>query len=428
MTKKHNCITIGMKNKFLIITIFIFVASYITIDAAPILTPDVFINEIAWMGTKTSANDEWMELKNNTNQDIKLDGWLLKTTNGKLKIHLGGKIPANGFYLLERTDDASVPGIKADFIYTGALNNSGGSLELYKNAGTLIDVAAFSSAWPAGDNATKKTMEREDAANWKTSLVAEGTPGTENSLPIQEIAELPKEPIVEAAADAEPIAKPVEIAKIEAPKTEALVLKTYPAGIIISEILPAPDGPDETNEWIELYNENSVGMDLSGWKIKDVKGTTVSHTFGAEVRIPANGYLVLKRPETKITLNNDEDGLLLVYPNGQTADSINYKEALGGESYNRIGSQWQWSPTLTPGAQNIVSQKKVRTALLKKELSGNGIGGGTNTASISDAADTDGGALAQIKKPWLIFLAALIAIISATAILLLKLKFKNERP
>ena len=190
MTKKHNCITIGMKNKFLIITIFIFVASYITIDAAPILTPDVFINEIAWMGTKTSANDEWMELKNNTNQDIKLDGWLLKTTNGKLKIHLGGKIPANGFYLLERTDDASVPGIKADFIYTGALNNSGGSLELYKNAGTLIDVAAFSSAWPAGDNATKKTMEREDAANWKTSLVAEGTPGTENSLPIQEIAEL----------------------------------------------------------------------------------------------------------------------------------------------------------------------------------------------------------------------------------------------
>ena len=35
----------------------------------------VVINEIAWMGTKDSYNNEWIELYNNTNFDINLKDW-----------------------------------------------------------------------------------------------------------------------------------------------------------------------------------------------------------------------------------------------------------------------------------------------------------------------------------------------------------------
>ena len=62
-------------------------------------TSDVAINEIAWMGTTASANDEWLELYNNTSSPITLDGWLIKANDGTPDIKLAGTISANGFYL-----------------------------------------------------------------------------------------------------------------------------------------------------------------------------------------------------------------------------------------------------------------------------------------------------------------------------------------
>jgi len=135
---------------------------------------DIIINEIAWMGTANSANDEWIELYNNTDSPVNLEGWNLKN------IKLAGIIPAKGFYLLERTDDSTLPQITADQIYTGALNNKGEELELYDNLGNLIDLVDASSGWPAGDNSIKQTMERT-AFDWQTSQNPGGTPKNKNS-------------------------------------------------------------------------------------------------------------------------------------------------------------------------------------------------------------------------------------------------------
>ncbi len=38
---------------------------------------DVVVSEVAWMGTTTDANDEWLELYNNTAADIDMNGWRL---------------------------------------------------------------------------------------------------------------------------------------------------------------------------------------------------------------------------------------------------------------------------------------------------------------------------------------------------------------
>jgi cardiolipin synthase len=86
---------------------------------------EVVISEVAWMGTAASTYDEWIELKNNTDQDIDLTGWTLAAEDGSPTIALTGTIPANGYYLLERTDNTAVNNIPADQIYTGDLNNSG---------------------------------------------------------------------------------------------------------------------------------------------------------------------------------------------------------------------------------------------------------------------------------------------------------------
>jgi hypothetical protein len=87
---------------------------------------NVAINEIAWMGRLADANDEWIELHNNTGAPINLSGWTLIAADGTPNITLTGTIPAGGYFILERTDDNSVPGVAADLIYTGALGNPRG--------------------------------------------------------------------------------------------------------------------------------------------------------------------------------------------------------------------------------------------------------------------------------------------------------------
>jgi len=148
----------------------------------------VVINEIAWMGTQTSYNDEWLELYNPFEYPVSLDGWVLKTEDDDLRINLKGRIRAKSYFLLERTDDTSLPDIPADLIYKGGLSNQGEHLSLLNNNGKIIDEVDCSLGWFAGRNETKKSMERKnpeidgcDPSNWKTSSEKGGTPGAQNS-------------------------------------------------------------------------------------------------------------------------------------------------------------------------------------------------------------------------------------------------------
>ena len=118
---------------------------------------DVLINELAWMGTINSASDEWIELYNNTLEDIDLTNWTLTSIDGTPNILLSGIIATHGYFLLERTDDSTVSSIAADQIYVGALGNSGEKLELKDADNNLINSLDHSSEWLAGDNSTKQT-------------------------------------------------------------------------------------------------------------------------------------------------------------------------------------------------------------------------------------------------------------------------------
>jgi hypothetical protein len=303
---------------------------------------NVVINEIAWMGTSVSYNDEWIELYNNGSV-INLEGWVLKADDGSPEINLSGIIPEKGFYLLERTNDETIPGITADLIYKGALGNNGENLKLYNNSGNLIDQVISLEGWLAGDNSTKQTMEKI-GSGWQTSQNPGGTPKTINSIGTIE----PEETEL-----LEPEFEPIIIELIE-PEQAKLPEQRDIKGIIFNEILPSPDGPDAENEWVEIYNQNDFEVNLSGWQIKDQTGKTKTYTLNE--KISAYGYLVFLRPETKITLNNDGDGLNLINPKGEIIDSVVFEKASLNKSYSRISSGWVWNNNLTPGLKNIVPQ------------------------------------------------------------------------
>ncbi len=397
-------------------------------------TDPVAINEIAWMGTLNSANDEWIELYNNAGNSISLDSWRLIAQDGTPKINLSGVIPANGFYLLERTDDNTVPKISADKIYTGALGNNGKNLELHDASGNLIDSANCASGWFAGDNETKQTMERKnsqilgsDPNNWKGSQNPSGTPKEKNSLIVQ--------------TELQPKTKPDETAVDIKPQQLIQQPIIYPSGIVINEIFPSPEGPDDLEEWIEISNQNQFEVDLSGWKIKDSAGAVTTFTAPTGTKISALGFLVFSRPTTKIVLNNDGDEISLIRPDNKIIETISYPKALLGQSYTRAlatgkdeplgsspnraaakDSEWFWTSQPTPGANNVISQKvsenkksepsediskKNEDFLPKKEL-----------AAIGKQVT---------KNNYFVFLIALaIAVFSAIIILILKRKLKKS--
>ena len=375
-------------------------------------TNDVVINEIAWMGTDISYADEWIELYNNTNEEIDLTNWTLFATDGKPEINLSGTITANGYFLLERTNDESVIGITADQIYTGDLGNNGENLELKNAEDILINSINCSDEWTSGDNDTKQTMEKTDTG-WQTSLNSGGTPKEQNSIGASDetineetteeaststgsTSSVPnRPPMAEAgtdivalvnqelsfdashsldldndkltffwnfgdgATDTEKISKhtylypgqyivSLLISDGEFSDLDIITVNIYSQSIIISEF---------SNEWIEIFNQSDQVANLTNWQLKNQKASSSPFLFPANSLMAPNQFLVLRQEITKIELDNDSDQIQLIYPDGSIGAEVSYlsedKEifciAFDNESYF-------WTKIPTPGSANIISR------------------------------------------------------------------------
>jgi len=372
-------------------------------------TGDVIINEIAWMGTETSSSDEWIELYNTTSQDIDLTDWTLASTDGTPDITLSGTIAANSYFLLERTDDNSVPSITADQIYTGALGNSGENLELKDNSSNLIDSADHSGGWTAGDNSTKQTMELVSSA-WQTSTDIGGTPKAQNSISTSTTTEdtsTTTESTTTTSSDSTDY-PPFAIAGTNitaltnqeipfdasesydrrndpltyfwnfgdgATDTEKKTTHTYahPGQYLVT--LMVSDGAFESldiitvniydqsviisefsKDWIELYNQSDSVANLTDWQL--VNSSSSLFIFPPNSLIGPKQFLVLRKEITKMEFNDNQ--ISLIYPDGSIGIEINYSTQ-GKENFCIAfnGSDYFWTNMATPGTSNIISTQPI---------------------------------------------------------------------
>lgn len=122
----------------------------------------VVINEVGWAGSVDSANDEWIELYNPGSQAISLAGWKLRDDGVDAYTFASGvSIPAGGYFLIEDNEDV-ISNIQADLIYNMSLANSGDSLQLIDENGSIIDtVNSGGGAWYAGSSTNYASMERK---------------------------------------------------------------------------------------------------------------------------------------------------------------------------------------------------------------------------------------------------------------------------
>src|SRR3989344_2087561 len=319
---------ISMKHKVLSIKILLIFGSLFAagvfwfgiIEAHAASIGDVLINEIAWMGTKTSTYGEWIELRNVANSPVNVNGWTLYEGGGSTKIiDLTGTIDAGAYYLIKRTTASSpdpIPNVVADVSGSfggSGLSNSGEYLALKDSAVpvNIITDLNFSSGWPAGTASPDyKSMER-DLNGWRTNdgitksgtdaggNSVNGTPKAANSAGITIINGNTNSSNANISGNLN-----TNINNNANSNTNINNAANAPVliGIMFNEIYPNP--PDESAEFIELKNASGFAGSPAGWKIKDASGD--------EYNLPdkeiANGALwVIPKLESGISLNNNSN-------------------------------------------------------------------------------------------------------------------------
>jgi hypothetical protein len=129
--------------------------------------------------------------------------------------------------------------------------------------------------------------------------------------------------------------------------------------VFINELYPdpLPTESESKDEWIELYNPNEVEADLSGWSLEDKLGSVSKYIIQPITQIAANGYLVFLSADTKLSLNNSGDEVVLRDKTGkEISSSPNYGNAKSGQSFALIDDRWFWTSAVTKGKENVKSE------------------------------------------------------------------------
>jgi len=170
----------------------------------------VIINEVMWMGSTASSSDEWIELRNLSDEKIDIGGWEIenaRSSGSSLKIPGGKSIDSNGYFLISNYSDESansVLAVEVDEVNSSiSLSNFGNGNLVLKNEKENIEDEVMGIEWFFGENGNnKKSMERNneygnglEEKNWHTcerEICASGyfwdkpeenfgTPGEKNS-------------------------------------------------------------------------------------------------------------------------------------------------------------------------------------------------------------------------------------------------------
>ena len=269
---------------------------------------------------------EWIELYNSGEEEINLTGWMLcddellsgyiDHDDGETYFVVENIILGTGEYAMV-TDGGSGTDVYTYFpvdenslalhidtstICTGLADED--IVYLDDVDGNGIDEIEYESDW--GADANDHTLERREDNTWGESLYTNGTPGWENSI---------------------------------------FSFSQDYSNLIITEILPNPEGDDDANkpggEWVELYNSGDAPIDLRELLLTDQDFE--NELYIAENKVISENDTVIYSNEYK-TIYRDGDSDFALNNNGYEEVKLYYEEELIDElSYSGSTEQMSWS-------------------------------------------------------------------------------------
>jgi len=127
----------------------------------------------------------------------------------------------------------------------------------------------------------------------------------------------------------------------------------YTEKILLNELMPNVAGSDSEGEWIEIVNLEGRTVNLLGWQVTDLKDT---YTFADDSLMESQGYWLISRSDSGITLNNAGDTVYLINPRGEVVSGVSYGKASEDIAFARqdFSDNWVWTDIPTPGATNEI--------------------------------------------------------------------------
>lgn len=299
----------------------------------------VVINEVV---SNPNESKEWIEFYNTSENDIDITGCQVK--DGSAKIYtLNGTIYADSFLIIE---------------INNRLNNGGDAIYLSDASNNSIHQLSYGDWAGATVSAPKKGESISRQPDETYAITSTPTKNYTNEI---------------TSTSPQPITLSYRAPTSTAPQTDLQNIEEY---IIVSEILPNPEGGDAENEWIEFYNGSNQDINLGGTYLDDDDGGSKPYQIPQNTIIKANNYLLFLRTKTNLALNNDTDSVRILDFEKEEIKTVEYDGAKEGYSYACLSDEWQWTSELTPLAENIINLP-LRAA---SGLEANG-GGGARSAT-----------------------------------------------
>ncbi len=410
----------------------------------------IIINEIMYDLPGADDKHEWIEIKNISNGVIDLTKWKFFDGDGTINHSLvisaerGGQgsliIPAGGFAILSGnaptflSDYKGFSGTVIDTVMN--LGNVSDILRILNVDGQVVDEISYAKEMGGAGDGYDLERVNDYSNQFCVSQYLGGSAGLAN-VPNCFVATLPT-PTVSGIGTPTPPAvnigttpSPTSIPIVNITPLPSQILNNQKLGgqtpislsideiihLNINEFIPNPDGSDEENEWIEIYNAGETDVNLNGWKLKDASNKEFNFT---NEKITAKGFLILTRPQTKITINNDAEVLSLISPQGGIASQIQYSGgSQEGYSFARYAkNDWRWTNLLTLGKVNEFSQKQSNNDLITEE---NDIVSSPSPEVASLSVDK----VSSLRK--IVFIALSAGFIFSIAVLIFMKKFVSKK-
>ncbi len=308
-------------------------SDYLTVKiTAPQITDfknKVIITELL-PNPKGSDNEEWVELKNISDQTVDLAGLKLRDAAGKTYSLNSSDYPnldilPQNFFLIKK-DKSKI-----------SLNNTPPeSLTLLTPDEKEID------------SVTYETSAQEDYAyaliNNEWTWTDTPTPN-KNNLPIAKVIEILTTDKPATTSD-EVIAEEMSL--------DSTCQATSSDQIILSELWPSPQGDDRELEFIEIKNKSDQDINLCNWLLADKNN---DYSLPLDSIIPAKGYLLISRQDSKLSLNNTGDIIKLYDYKNKLIDQTDYPRAKTDLSWSRNNQgEWSWTNEVTPEEENTFAE------------------------------------------------------------------------
>ncbi len=350
-------------------------------------SPDVIITEVQTASTN-SASEEFIELYNNTDNDIDFGSstrpWKVQYFSSTKVTQLGfswdatlptgtisltGKILAHDYYLLSTSNNGVTyaPGsIDPDQTYASAhLADAGGGVQLIDVVGTTTtqhDHVGWSNTIPLLPGLMVTPMaggSLQRTGNASGSYTDE----SDNLLPFVPSNTITPKTIWQPAPEPEDTQQQTSSAdgtstQIDDTSTGADQINSSSSTTLrITELLPNPASPatDANDEFVEIYNYGDEPVDLAGFTLQ------TGSTYGYSYTIPdgtlePHSYRAFTSGETPLALANSGGKARLLNQGGEVVfETTAYGEAAEGESWVLIDNTWEWTSSPTPGLANVLA-------------------------------------------------------------------------